>query len=266
MMFAIKVLHELGIDLGSDIIFTATAEEETGGLNGTGRIIDDVKGKMCVIAEPTDLDICIGHKGSNIYEITVKGRAAHGSMPQLGKNAIYYASHMIIALEDLKFKIKDDLLGKPTMNVGKISGGTKVNVVPDKCVFELDRRTIPGETVENVLDELNRVINREKVEGVETKVKKVIEMLPVKVSENERIVQLLKKSTKEVFGEEKHITGMDGCTDARFFIDKKIPTVIFGPGRKDCAHVSDEFIEIKDLIYASNCFANLITDVIKERA
>lgn len=263
MMFAIKILHELGIDMGSDILFTATVEEETGGVNGTGKIVGSLNGEMCVIAEPTDLGICIGHKGSNIYEITVKGRSAHGSMPQLGKNAIYYAARMIIALEDFKFSIEDDLLGQPTMNVGKISGGTRVNVVPDRCVFELDRRTIPEETSKSVLDELNRIVNREKANGVEAEIKNIIEMLPVKVSTNEKIVRLLKKSTKDVFGYERDITTMDGCTDARFFIDKNIPTVIFGPGKKDCAHVSNEFIEINDLVYASSSFASLITEVVK---
>lgn len=263
MMFAIKVIHDLGIDLGNDILFTATVEEETGGLNGTGKIVDCLKGDMCVIAEPTDLGICIGHKGSNLYEITVKGKSAHGSMPQLGINAIYYASRMVIALEEFKFDIEDDLLGKPTMNVGKISGGTRVNVVPDRCVFELDRRTIPGETSKSVLDELNRIITNEIADEVDAEIKNIIEMLPVKVSEDEEIVRLLKKSTKDVFGYERDITTMDGCTDARFFIDKDIPTVIFGPGKKDCAHVSNEFIEINDLVYASSSFASLITEVVK---
>lgn len=264
MMTAIKVLHDLGIDMGSDIVFTATVEEEIGGLNGTGRIIDYLNGDMCVIAEPTDLNICIGHKGSNIYEITVKGKSAHGSMPHLGKNAIYYASRMIVALEDFKFDIEDSLLGKPTINVGKITGGTEVNVVPDRCIFEVDRRTIPEEDGESVFYELNRIIDREKVDGVGINVKKVIEMLPVKVSEDEKVVKLLKKSTKEVFGYEKPTTSIDGCTDARFFIDRKIPTVIFGPGKKDCAHVSNEFINIEDLIDASSSFASLILNAIKE--
>ncbi|VUT24834.1 MAG: putative metallohydrolase [Candidatus Methanolliviera sp. GoM_asphalt] len=259
MIFALKILHEEGVEIGDDILFTATVEEETGGINGAGSIVEGLNGKMCVIAEPTDLKICIGHKGSAIYRVTVEGRSAHGSMPHLGKNAIYYASKMIIALEESKFDKEDKFLGKPTINVGKIEGGERVNVVPDRCVFEIDRRIIPGEDREEVFKEILEIV---KQENEEVNVEEVISMLPMKISEDEEVVSILKKVTKEVFGEAKDVIGMDGCSDARFFAEKYIPTVLFGPGKDGIAHTRDEFVDVKDLLLASVCFVDLIVSVI----
>ena len=255
MIFALKILYEEEIEMNNDLLFTATVEEETGGLNGAGSIVEGLNGKMCVIAEPTDLKICIGHKGSTIYRVTVEGRSAHGSMPHLGKNAIYYASKMITALEESKFDKRDEFLGKPTINVGKIEGGERVNVVPDRCVFEIDRRMIPGEDGEEVFKGILEIVKRE---NEEVNVEAVISMLPMKISEDEEVVSILKKVTKEVFGEAKDVIGMDGCSDARFFAEKYIPTVLFGPGKDGIAHTRDEFVDVKDLLLASVCFAGLI--------
>src|SRR5215211_4094919 len=146
-------------DLGGNRanIVTGVADEETGalgakswvqagGLQGVGAI---------VIGEPTNLEVYIAEKGACWLEITTYGKTAHGSMPDLGINAVMHMTTALHALARLALPFQPHpLFDKPTMNVGTIVGGNKTNVVPDRCTATIDMRTLPGMRHEAVLQEI----------------------------------------------------------------------------------------------------------------
>ena len=116
--------------------------------------------ELCILGEPTNLSVGIGHKGIVWFMIDFKGKAAHASTPYLGDNAIEKAAKFIKGLEKVKLDLQtrsSQEYGKftpPTMNIGIIEGGKKTNVVPNRCHLEIDRRLIPGETAESAYNEV----------------------------------------------------------------------------------------------------------------
>ena len=109
---------------------------------------------LAIAGEPTNLKVVSAHKGNLWIKLSTQGKAAHGSTPQHGSNAINYMSPILEALTNEYPKLlserKHPLLGAPTISVGKIRGGSQPNVVPDSCEIDIDRRTIPGETDESL--------------------------------------------------------------------------------------------------------------------
>ena len=125
------------------------------------------KADLAVAGEPTSLKVVSAHKGNLWIRLSTIGKAAHGSTPQHGKNAISQMSPILKALTidypKLLSKKKHPLLGSPTISIGKIRGGTQPNVVPDSCEIDIDRRTIPGETEESVKKEMKNLLSKLKI-------------------------------------------------------------------------------------------------------
>ncbi len=177
------------------LLLTFVADEEAR-LRGSTWLLENRKGifrdvEYGVIAEPTDMKIQIAQKGVVDIKVKFGGKSAHGSMPWLGENAIVKATKFVTELEKLnsKMKIKDNLLGKGSVNIGKISGGTKVNVVPDYCELEIDRRVVPGETPERVVKQIKEVSRRLKLNA---EMEVVLARKPFKLNESSEIVRLVR--------------------------------------------------------------------------
>ena len=146
--------------LKGDIIFSATAGEETDS-SGIIKFVKSFKDKnLCgiIVPEPTDFELVIAHRGLLWIEITTKGKCAHSSMPQLGINAINSMRTFLDELEKYKIPGTNKLLGKASMSLNKISGGTASNIVPDLCSAQIDIRTIPGQKIKNIIADLNKII------------------------------------------------------------------------------------------------------------
>ncbi|MDQ2856403.1 MAG: M20/M25/M40 family metallo-hydrolase, partial [Acidobacteriota bacterium] len=148
-MIAALVAHANSPERPVPIVFAAMADEEFS-FSGSWKLIEkDWPVNACVVGEPTKLASIITHKGVARWRMTVTGTSAHGSMPQLGHSAIYDGARVALALEayaqELAGRPPHPLLGRPTLNVGRVSGGDAVNVVPDSCEFEVERRLLPGE-------------------------------------------------------------------------------------------------------------------------
>ncbi|MCO5060964.1 MAG: peptidase dimerization domain-containing protein [Kiritimatiellae bacterium] len=137
-----------------------------------------------LILEPTELAIVHAHKGTLWYEVELKGQAAHGSNPQHGLSAVRAMVEVIGDIEREAERAREQrdhpLLGPPTVNIGVIRGGSSINIVPDRCVIEVDRRTVPGEDHRDILDRIRvglmRLQSLKKIAGYE--VKKLHEGLP----------------------------------------------------------------------------------------
>ncbi len=208
--------------------------------------------KYGIIAEPTDMHLQVAQKGITEMIVTVKGVGAHGSKPELGRNAITDASRFIVALEKLKksLKVKDKMLGKGTINVGLIKGGTAVNVVPDYCEIAIDRRLVPRETPEIASAQVKKVLDSV---NMDYKLEVFNSRPPFKLGESAYIVKFLSKIIPGI-----HI-GTTGYTEAELYKSMaNMDCVVFGPGAKPVMHIANEYVSISNLAKSRKYFSQIM--------
>jgi succinyl-diaminopimelate desuccinylase len=254
-----------------EIVFTAVGDEETGSLSGTRYLLSHgVIGKadLAIVTEPTDLAIELGNRGLRWFDLTVKGIACHAGRPHLGRNAIHYASLLVQALHGYKFRRRDERFEIPTpsLSVTMIQAGTQVNVVPNRCRLAVDRRMLPGETTESVLQELHEIIDAivSGQEGVEVNIDMRPEFWdPYLISEDEPIVSALKESHFRVTGRPAVIRTKLACTDASHIFHRAgIPVALYGPGVAAVSHQVDESVPVGNLVSAANVLMDVLRSVL----
>jgi len=243
------------------LLLTFVADEEVA-LKGSEYLIKNRKGifkdiKYGVVAECNNLNLTIAQKGIVHLKVKFKGKAAHGSRPESGDNAIYKAADFIQEIRKLIEQLKkrrNVILGSGTINIGTINGGTKINVVPDFCDVEVDRRTIPGETSDYAIKQIRKILKKLKLKAdieIEASCR-----LPMQFSDKLEIIKLIKSITKV------KMIGSSGYDEAElYYRDAGIPSVTLGPGISNQAHVADEYIPIKNLQKATNIYEQLIRRV-----
>ncbi len=152
------------------------------------------------------------------------------------------------------------ILGNPTVNIGKITGGVSFNIVPDSCIIYIDRRTIPGENHNRVLNEFKSLIEEIKVEDntFDADVEDILQSAPyLETNFEEKIVKVAYKSCKKI-NKEFEIKGMPFTTDGGFLSNLNIPTIILGPGNiKDC-HKLGEFVSLDQVVFSSKIYKDII--------
>jgi len=264
----IAAIQRSKVELNGKLIFQAVADEEVLGPLGTKYLIENSKlsqnADAGICGEPTEFKSMIAAKGLIWPKITVIGRSCHGATPEKGINAILKMTKVIHALESIELKANHPILGKPTVNIGTIEGGTKTNIVPDRCTITVDRRIVPGEKKEEVVQMIKRLLDD--LQGKDSKLKietdigeKNIFAEPSEISKEEEIVKLVSNCYKEVSSKKSEVAGIAGTTDARFLINQgRTPTLIFGPGSLTQAHTIDEFVEIEALKTATDVLAEVI--------
>ena len=218
---------------------------------------DILKGiKYGVMADSNDLKITTAQKG--IVQITVgfRGKAAHASTPELGDNAIYKAAEFALEMRKLMAslnKIKNPVMGSGTVNVGTINGGTKINVVPDFCNVEVDRRIVPPETTTYAINQIKGILKRLKLKAdVQIKTNR----MPMQIGESSELVTLLKRISKA-----RTVASSGYMETEMYYKEAGIPCVNFGPGLDRQAHVTDEYVPIKNLKRATKIYSELIRKV-----
>lgn len=263
-------LHALSMMDRSSISFNQgslhlhlVSDEESHGHQGMGFIAQrgGVKGDAAIVGEPTNLNLVIAQKGALWLKITTFGKSAHGSRPGQGVNAIEKMMTLIERLNAIPLLKEHPLLGKPTLNIGKIEGGTKINMVPDRCVIEVDRRLLPNEKKEEVLREIKETIGS--IQTQDSPFRYEIEEIdyaePSEISPDEEIVRIGLEAGREVLGERPKVRGFSGFTDGRFYVNQfHIPALIFGPGETDQSHTTDESVEVDHLVQATRIYARII--------
>lgn len=273
MVFSMIAFKRSGTSFNGEIVFTGIADEETGSEFGTVFLIKKGIGKnadFAIVSEPTSLRVELGNRGLRWIDITVRGKASHAGRPHLGVNAIAYGAKLVEAIQSIKFMNRNDAFEVPTpsISVTMISGGTKVNIIPDRCDLSLDRRMIPGETTEAVLRELKEIIDpileREKDLKIELQMRPNY-WDPYLISEKEPIVQAVMESFKEVTGRRPEIRAKAACTDAsHLFHLGRIPTVLFGPGDENLSHKVDECVPIENLLLSTEIFISIFNRLFRE--
>jgi len=279
ILTAIKALVESGIEINGTLEVSMTPDEEIGGMCGANYMLEAglTKPDYCIIAEPSGYDrVWIGHKGSLWGEIVVYGKTAHASTPWLGVNAfekmVKLANKLI---EQLKPKVESKVTkyetdvpeGKrATIVLGSIvKGGVKINIVPDKVIFQFDRRVLPEEDFENVIKEVEEAIEEAKKEDPELKAefKVLFKAKPAAISPQSKLALAMKEAVREVIGREPRLTLSTGFLDARFFVEKGIETLTYGPGDLSQAHVANEYIELSKIPLVSKAYILAIMKLLK---
>ena len=229
----------------TEIIFAGLMDEEYNQAGSRALAASGFKADLAIVGEPTRLQIITAHKGDLWLKIETRGRAAHGSRPELGRNAIHLMARVVAALEtDYARQLRrrrHPLLGRASVNVGTIAGGTAPNIVPDHCVITVDRRTLPGETDAGVKREIRAFLRGKKLAATLADTK-VAPAPPVETDPQAPLVRQFLRAAQQT-----RPAGVDFFTDAGVLAAGGIPCVVFGPGDIAQAHTADEWVAVSQL-------------------
>ncbi len=265
MACALVALKKSAIPLNGDLIFAGTIDEEAGAI-GAKRLVDEgIVTTYAIVGEPTALRVGIAHKGAHFIRVVVHGRGAHGSTPEKGINAVTYASRIAVALEEeLRSQLAkrtSPLLGTSTVSVGRISGGTKPNIVAESCELDIDRRTLPGEA--NPVEEVRTLVAEicDEVEDLAYTVSEmpetaVVPHSPLVTSPEAILAKAVTQACRDLSLDDRPI-GVTYWTDGGVLVAAGIETVVLGPGSIALAHGPNEAVPIGELEKAAQLYANV---------
>lgn len=250
-MAAAKALVDAGVTLGGNLLVTAVADEEYASL-GTCEIIKHYQVDGAIVTEPTELNICLAHKGFIWLEVEVTGRAAHGSRFDLGIDANMRMGRFLPELEKLERKLRSceghPLVGPPSLHAAMLQGGTGLSTYASNCKLQIERRTIPGETEAQVVEELQEIIDllSEADSTFKATLKAYFVREPFEVSQNAAIVQSLSKAAFEVMGRQPKFIGETPWMDSALLSSAGVETVVMGPVGAG-AHAHEEWVDLNSV-------------------
>jgi acetylornithine deacetylase/succinyl-diaminopimelate desuccinylase-like protein len=268
MALAMLALKRVGVPFAGEVVFTAVADEETGGQLGTRFLLEQGFGRgaaFAIVGEPTNLRVELGNRGVAWFEVAVKGRAGHSGRPKTGVNAVHYAGRLIAAIADMEFGLRNDLFEVPTpsITVTMVHGGLKANIVPPDCTLTIDRRLLPGETAALAARQIEDLIASMPQEGVSTRVACVKSSEPYLIGTDEPVVQALAKAHERVVGPGLPYRAKGGGTDgSHLYHLGGVPTALYGPGDPNLAHTADEFVVLDNVVKAAKVYALAALDLL----
>ena len=262
MMAALMEVAKSGEKPPLSVVFTATADEEYTMRGMLSLLEAGMTAKAGIVAEPTALEIVIAHKGVARFSISTTGKAAHSSRPDEGINAIYRMGKVLAAIEAYAKggvgRETHPLLGKATLSVGVIRGGEYVNVVPDRCEADVDRRILPGEEARRAVADIRDYLGNALREDVGLKVTGPSLVVPALfVAAESALVQAVTAAVREVTGKAP-LNGMQGATHAGQMAAMGIPAIVFGPGQIGQAHTATEELDLTYLERAAAVYEKLM--------
>ncbi len=267
---AALAIDAVGERAARQIIIAAVADEEYESLGMRALVADGIRADAAIITEPTRLAICPAHRGFVWIELAFTGRAAHGSRYDIGVDAIRHAGLVLAELDKLDADIlpwkTHRLLGRASLHASAIDGGSGLSTYPDRCVMTIERRTLPGETAERVLNEMQEVCDRVHATrpALSVQIRLIESQLPSDVSVDAPIVGMLRNA---IAGEglEQSIEGMSAWTDAAILNEAGIPAICFGPGDIALAHAAEEFVSISEIERATAVLTRLAREWLLEK-
>jgi succinyl-diaminopimelate desuccinylase len=266
ILIALSAIQKAGISLKGNILVVGTVDEEVGGRKGMQFLVKSqaIKPDMVVYCVHSDMEIKAHFKGVAWLHWTVRGQTAHGSMPHRGVNSLTRAARLITILDEscgLPYE-RHPILGDHTINFGWITAGgenPRYNMVADKCEFGIDMRLVPVQSTQFVEEYLQTIIEEQKKQDPDLDVSFdfYTQREPRSVSEDEEILQIVKRAATEIMGHSPIIGGTISTGDLTAILDAGIPGIGFGPGdlEKGNAHKENEFIEVEQLVSATKIYA-----------
>lgn len=243
------------------LILCAVGMEETAGRGSEAAVQAGLHADAVIVGEPTDLEVCVAHKGVLRLDISILGKAAHASEPWEGRNAISAASGVIASLDRLAAAValrSEEPVGRASMAITTINGGTARNVVPARCILSLDRRLLPGESAAAARAEIEAAVHAGATGEVEI-VQTLIADAAATPAEAAiaRIAAAAVSSARDV---EPRTRGFAACCDMRLFRNLGgMPCVILGPGSLSQAHRADERVDVAEVRLAARIYEDIIT-------
>jgi acetylornithine deacetylase/succinyl-diaminopimelate desuccinylase family protein len=265
MAVAFAALRRAGVRPPRPLALAAVIGEESGNLGTAALGKNGPPADLAVVGEPSGLTIVPAHRGVYRCDLVVRGRAAHGSTPELGVNAIVLAARLIAALDDRLPEMwkgqRHPVLGGPSVNIGTIRGGIATNVVPDRCEFTFGKRWIPGDSPERIRADLETVIEGSigaaQADVVRDEGFDAVPRPPLDLGADHPLVRALAEAVAAVTGRPAAIGRFQAFTDAAVLQAAGTPAVVFGPGDLALAHTDGEHVAIDELHAAARIYAGL---------
>jgi acetylornithine deacetylase len=259
MIDAARVARERGFTRGR-LIVAAVADEEYASL-GADQLVTEWTADAAVVTEPTDLQIAIGHKGFAWFEIETRGRAAHGSRPRDGRDAILRMGRVLHQLEQLDRELQSrpphPVMATASLHASIIEGGRELSSYPDACTLQMERRTVAGESASSALHEIEAILSGlgEQDPEFEGSVRLLFGRPPYELAPGHTLPQSLARAAA-TSGVRTNTVGMSFWTDAAVLAAAGMPSVLFGPGGAGL-HSTEEYVLVDDVVACRDALAAL---------
>ncbi|MFQ5628876.1 MAG: ArgE/DapE family deacylase [bacterium] len=263
-MAAAKALVDAKVSLKGDLVIAGVADEEFTSI-GTSDVIRHYKVDAAIVTEPTQLRICLAHKGFVWLEVETEGRAAHGSRFQQGIDANMRMGRFLAELDKHEQAIRHStphpLVGPPTLHAATLQGGTGLSTYSAHCKLEIERRTIPGETEADVIRPLQNIIDRlsEADSTFRASIKTTCVRDAFEIPREAEIVKTLAKTTAEVLGAEPNYFGDTPWMDSALLANAGIETVVMGPSGAG-AHAAEEWVDLASVEKLAEILARTVIE------
>ena len=256
---AAKILADAGVRLRGDLVIAAVADEEYGSL-GTADLIDRCHVDAAVVTEPTNMDVCLAHKGYVWVEVETHGTAAHGSRFTEGVDAVMRMGRFLSSLDRLEQSLRlgpaHPLVGPPSLHAAMIEGGTGLSTYAARCRLQIERRTVPGETVEAAVSQIQALVDQLSADdpSFQATVRPFFAREPFEVAPEARIVRVITEAASSVLGRRPAFVGDTPWMDAALLAAAGIETVVMGPlGAGE--HSAVEWVDVETVVQLAGILA-----------
>jgi succinyl-diaminopimelate desuccinylase len=243
----------------TEVVFAGLVDEENAQAGSRALAKSGLRADLAIVGEPTRLDVVTAHKGDVWLRLETKGKSAHGARPELGRNAVHAMAKVVDLLESsyaeqLRGRLHP-LLGRATVNVGSIAGGTQPNIVPAECSITVDRRTLPGESEASVRSEIRKLLRNHGLRASLGMARREA-CVALETDPQLPLVQALFRAARQT-----QPVGVDYFCDAAVMAHGGIPSIVFGPGDIAQAHTADEWISLHSLDAAAGILERFLRDL-----
>lgn len=250
--------------LRGDVLVACVADEEHGSL-GTEEVLESFTADAAIVTEPSHLEVTLAHKGFVWFDVEIEGRAAHGSRPDLGIDAIAKAGHFLVALEKWGRRLTDGpahpLLGTGTVHASVVRGGEEPSTYPARCRITLERRTVPGESADGVERELAAVLDHlaATVPDFRHRLTRGLHREPFEADPEAVVVRTLTRHAERALGRPPVIRAEPFWTDCALLDRAGIPCLLFGVDGEG-AHAATEYVDLASLDRLTEILTATLTD------
>ncbi|TCC36383.1 M20/M25/M40 family metallo-hydrolase [Kribbella speibonae] len=258
-LIACRNAHRRGVPGTVQVVAVADEEHSSTGIR---EVLPHLSADGAVVTEPTELQLAVAHRGFVWVEITIEGKAAHGSRPELGVDAIMKAGPVLVALDRLSGQIADrtphPLLGTGVLHASVITGGREESTIPDRLTLTLERRTLPGETPDTVLAEIDNALDscRHADPALVTARRVTLSRPPLDTHADADITTALAHAIGTRTSQNTTVVGMSYWADSAILAQAGIPTVLYGPAG-DGAHAQTEWVDLDSVLTCAETLTHL---------
>jgi acetylornithine deacetylase len=268
MIDAASVIAESGGLAAGSIVIACVVDEEHASI-GADALVTRWRADGAVVTEPTDLQVAIAHKGFEWVEVETEGRAAHGSRPREGRDAIRLMARVLTGLDAIDRRLQSGpshpLLGTASLHASLIEGGRELSSYPDRCHLQMERRTIPGEAPGAALREVEDLLARLRVEDADFKgaCKSMFARSPYEIASDHELPQAMVRAVASLSASPSSVSvapiGMSFWTDAAILGDAGIPSILFGPTGAGL-HSVEEWVDARSVLTCRDALVALARD------